>query len=44
MKHNFTLEAIAEKTDLTERRDAFHALADTRYAQFVADGKTIPWK
>ena len=41
--HNFILEAIAEKTALTERRDAFHTLADTRYAQFVADGKTIPW-
>jgi hypothetical protein len=37
------LDAIAEKTDLTERRDAFHALADARYAQFIADGKTIPW-
>jgi predicted transcriptional regulator len=41
--HNFILEAIAEKTDLTERRDAFHSLADARYAQFIADGKTIPW-
>jgi len=41
--HNFILEAIAEKTALTERRDGFHTLADARYAQFVADGKTIPW-
>lgn len=41
--HNFILEAIAEKTDRTEQRDAFNALAETRYAQFVADGKTIPW-
>ena len=41
--HNFIPEAIAEKTDMTERRDAFHALADARYAQFIADGKTIPW-
>ena len=41
--HNFILEAIAEKTDQTERRDLFHTLADGRYAQFVADGKTIPW-
>ena len=41
--HNFILEAIAEKTAQTERRDAFHALAEGRYAQFIADGKTIPW-
>jgi predicted transcriptional regulator len=41
--HNFILEAIAEKADQAERRDAFHALADARYAQFIADGKTIPW-
>ncbi|MEQ1591322.1 MAG: DUF1778 domain-containing protein [Thiobacillaceae bacterium] len=41
--HNFILEAIAEKADQTERRDAFHALADARYAQFIAEGKTIPW-
>jgi len=41
--HNFILEAIAEKAEQAERRDAFHALADARYAQFIADGKTIPW-
>jgi uncharacterized protein (DUF1778 family) len=41
--HNFILEAIAEKADQAERHDAFHALADARYAQFIADGKTIPW-
>lgn len=41
--HNFILEAIAEKADQAERQDAFHALADARYAQFIADGKTIPW-
>lgn len=41
--HNFILEAIAEKADQAERRDAFHALADARYARFIADGKTIPW-
>lgn len=32
MKHNFILETIAEKTNLTERRDASHALAEGRYA------------
>ena len=41
--HNFILEAIAEKAEQAERRDAFHALADERYTQFIADGKTIPW-
>ena len=41
--HNFILEVIAGKADQAERQDAFHALADARYAQFIADGKTIPW-
>jgi predicted transcriptional regulator len=41
--HNFILEAIAEKADQAERRNAFHAMADSRYAQFLADGKTISW-
>jgi predicted transcriptional regulator len=41
--HGFILEAIAEKTDEEERRSDFHDVAETRYAEIVASGKTIPW-
>ncbi|MCL5060099.1 MAG: DUF1778 domain-containing protein [Candidatus Thermoplasmatota archaeon] len=41
--HNFILEAIAEKADQAERQGGFNQLADTRYAQLLATGKTIPW-
>jgi predicted transcriptional regulator len=42
--HNFILQAIAEKTELEERRAAFHGEADRRYAEIVATGKAIPWE
>lgn len=41
--HSFILEAIAEKADQEERRDGFNDVADKRYAQIIASGKTIPW-
>lgn len=41
--HSFILEAIAEKTELAERRADFHEVAESRYAKLVASGKTIPW-
>jgi len=41
--HSFILEAIAEKTELEERRAAFVASAERRYADIVASAKTIPW-
>ena len=41
--HSFILNAIAEKTELEERRADFHAVADQRHAGLVASGKTIPW-
>jgi predicted DNA-binding protein len=41
--HNFILEAIAEKADQEERRAEFHDIAERRYAEIVASGKTIPW-
>jgi len=41
--HGFILEAIAEKTDEEERRSDFHDVAEMRYAEIVASGKTIPW-
>jgi predicted transcriptional regulator len=41
--HSFIVEAIAEKADLEERRAAFVASAEQRYAEIVASGKTVPW-
>ena len=41
--HGFILEAIAEKTDLEERRSAFLDTAEQRYADIVTSGKTVPW-
>lgn len=41
--HSFILEAIAEKTDAEDRRSEFNELAEKRYADIVASGKTIPW-
>jgi len=41
--HSFILEAIAEKADQEERRAEFHEVAERRYAEIAASGKTIPW-
>lgn len=41
--HNFILEAISEKTDQEERRGDFNDLADKRFANIIATGKTISW-
>lgn len=41
--HSFILEAIAEKADQEERRGEFNDLADQRYAQIIATGKTLSW-
>lgn len=41
--HGFILEAIAEKTDLEERRSEFLDTAKQRYADIVTSGKTVPW-
>ncbi len=41
--HSFILEAIAEKVEREERRNAFDFEADARFANIVASGKTIPW-
>ncbi len=42
--HGFILEAIAEKAEQEDRRAAFDAEAEDRYARIVATGKTIPWQ
>ena len=41
--HNFILEAIAEKADQAERRNDFDEMANQRYAEIIATGKTISW-
>ena len=41
--HGFILEAIAEKTEQAERRADVDAVAEDRYAEIVASGKSIPW-
>ena len=42
--HSFILEAIAEKADQAERRAEFRDVAEKRYADLAASGKTIPWE
>ncbi len=41
--HALILEAIAEKAESLERREAFLEEAQQRYAKITASGKTIPW-
>ncbi len=41
--HSFILEAIVEKADRRRPR-RFHDVAEKRYAELLASGKTIPWK
>jgi predicted transcriptional regulator len=41
--HAFILEAVAEKVDESERRNALRDVAQQRYAQIIASGETIPW-
>jgi predicted transcriptional regulator len=41
--HSFILEAVAEKAALAEQRNDFLSVAESRYADIVASGKTIPW-
>ncbi|OIR11875.1 ribbon-helix-helix protein, copG family [mine drainage metagenome] len=42
--HGFILDAIAEKAEQEDKRAAFDAEAEDRYAHIVATGKTIPWQ
>jgi Ribbon-helix-helix protein, copG family. len=41
--HGFILEAIAARTEAQEHRDDFHAEADRRWQQFLADGLSVEW-
>ena len=41
--HAFILEAIAERVNAVELRNDFYDIAEQRYAEIVASGKTVPW-
>ena len=39
----FLLESISHTVEQSELDEAFHRLADERFAKFMADGKTVAW-
>jgi predicted transcriptional regulator len=41
--HAFILDAIAQTVEQVELDDAFHRVADERWAKVLANGKTVPW-
>jgi predicted transcriptional regulator len=41
--HGFILEAIAEKADREELQADFQDVAERRYADIVASGRSVPW-
>ena len=41
--HAFILDAIAQTVEQVELDDAFHRVADKRWAKVLATGKTVPW-
>lgn len=41
--HAFILEAIAQTVEQAELDEAFHHVADERWAKVLASGKTVPW-
>ena len=41
--HAFILDAIAQTVEQVEQDNAFHALADERWARIRATGKTVAW-
>lgn len=42
--HGFILEAIKEKADQVERFADFQNVAEARFAELAASGKTISWE
>jgi len=42
--HAFILDAIAQTVEQAELDDAFHRVADARWAKILATGKTVPWR
>lgn len=41
--HAFIVDAIAQTVEQAEADDAFHRIADARWAEVLATGETIPW-
>ena len=41
--HAFILDAIAQTVERDEQDAAFHSVADVRWANVLATGKTVPW-
>ncbi len=41
--HAFILEAIAQTVEQVEQDEEFHRVADLRWANVLATGKTVPW-
>ncbi len=41
--HAFILDAIAQTVEQVELDEAFHHIADQRWANVLANGKTVPW-
>ena len=41
--HAFILDAISQTVEQVELDNAFHAVADQRWANIQASGKTVPW-
>lgn len=42
--HAFILDAVAQKVEQVEQDNAFHALADERWARIRATGRTVAWE
>ena len=41
--HAFILDAITRTVEQVELDEAFHRIADERWATMLATGKTVPW-
>ena len=41
--HAFMLDAIARTVEQVEQDEAFHRVADERWTNVLATGKTVPW-
>jgi predicted transcriptional regulator len=41
--HAFILDAIAQTVEQVELDEAFHSVAEERWAKILATGETVPW-
>lgn len=41
--HAFILDAISRTVEQAEQDDAFHQVAEERWAKLLATGDTVPW-